>query len=435
MRTAADKTSGKITRELITVVASFALVWAFAPFAFASDASTDVTTAHATTSTETQGDAATTPASPEDTAVTVEPTTGAAITEPTVVASDPATQAEPESSGLAPQGTTAITLFIYPNGKPTADGNSGTGTGWSYDKTQDVLQLDGDHEFTFTGDPCNCSRLYNYSTIISGTFDCADISNEEGGRIVDGTFNGTVHNESDCLILGGTFLSYVYNFGTISGGGFSGEVDNAQIGVISGGDFQGEVTNYGTITTGEGSPTFTGPVTNMRVTDTPEVIEGTIDGGTFYGIITNQDAVITPGPGLYWGLENILSNVTTDNPTTRVESDATYTETLTAAEGYSLPETITVTFDGVTATAGSDYTWNPTTGAVTIPAIGDVDRMGPITITASGVALPAPSHKGTLPKTGDTTLPWGLIGSLILGMGVLLIWSLRSNRQGSRLTR
>ena len=60
-----------------------------------------------------------------------------------------------------------------------------------------------------------------------------------------------------------------------------------------------------------------------------------------------------------------------------------YTATFAANTGYNLPATITVKFGGTTKTAGTDYTWDSSTGIVSIPAS---KINGNVTIIIAGVA-------------------------------------------------
>ena len=55
---------------------------------------------------------------------------------------------------------------------------------------------------------------------------------------------------------------------------------------------------------------------------------------------------------------------------------------ITAESGYSLPNALTVTMDGHELVAGSDYTYNPSTGEIQIAQV-----TGPVTITASAIQL------------------------------------------------
>ena len=71
----------------------------------------------------------------------------------------------------------------------------------------------------------------------------------------------------------------------------------------------------------------------------------------------------------------IGANVTSDGAGVAVKGGE-YTATLTAAEDYDLPETVTVTMGGEAA----DHTWDATTGVLTIAAV-----TGNVVITAEGV--------------------------------------------------
>ena len=75
-----------------------------------------------------------------------------------------------------------------------------------------------------------------------------------------------------------------------------------------------------------------------------------------------------------------------------------YTATLSAATGYNLPSTITVARGATTLTAGTHYTYNSSTGTLSINA----DQVtGNITITAAGVAKTY--EDGVLDKVDGTT--------------------------------
>ncbi|MBR2166806.1 MAG: InlB B-repeat-containing protein, partial [Paludibacteraceae bacterium] len=60
-----------------------------------------------------------------------------------------------------------------------------------------------------------------------------------------------------------------------------------------------------------------------------------------------------------------------------------YTATYAISTGYTMPATITVKFGSSTKTAGTDYTWNSSTGELNIPS-GKID--GNVTIIIDGVA-------------------------------------------------
>ena len=79
-----------------------------------------------------------------------------------------------------------------------------------------------------------------------------------------------------------------------------------------------------------------------------------------------------------------LQNITFTGETVANNKDA-YTATLTAAEHYDLPETITVTVGGTALTEG--YTWEPATGALNIDSAyitGDIAIAGTATESIVG---------------------------------------------------
>ena len=78
-----------------------------------------------------------------------------------------------------------------------------------------------------------------------------------------------------------------------------------------------------------------------------------------------------------------LSNITSSNTNASMNTNATFRTTLSPADGtimntYSLPGTITVTMGGTTLTAGTNYTYDSSTGDVEIPNV-----TGDIVITAT----------------------------------------------------
>ena len=78
------------------------------------------------------------------------------------------------------------------------------------------------------------------------------------------------------------------------------------------------------------------------------------------------------------------TNVTSNGASTANDAE-NYTATLTAGSGYTLPDTITVKRGSTTLTSGTHYTYNSSTGALTINSSAIT---GDITITATGVAEP-----------------------------------------------
>jgi len=110
----------------------------------------------------------------------------------------------------------------------------------------------------------------------------------------------------------------------------------------------------------------------------------TICGGEITG-----DVVITAQAKL--GVENVLTNMVTNNTQTSISMGDSYTETLSPAEGYHNPATVKVTVSGVELTPAADsaadpqpgeYVYDQTTGVVTVPGSSVT---GSLVITAEAV--------------------------------------------------
>ena len=103
-------------------------------------------------------------------------------------------------------------------------------------------------------------------------------------------------------------------------------------------------------------------------TETLTVTEnGTVDApaGTAY------TKVVVNVPN-HWAVSTSLTNLTAEGDTV-IYDGGTASVTLTAEEGYSLPDSITVT--------GASYTWDDSTGEVSLNT-----PTGAVSITAVGVA-------------------------------------------------
>ena len=155
-------------------------------------------------------------------------------------------------------GAITCTDLVMEGGWPEASNNgtdkgtiSCSGNGWSYDSSTKTLTLtDGTFGFSST-EPVKCEILLDSENakITGGTFE-ADVKNNNGGTISDGTFNGTVQNNGG-KISSGTFKGTVQHwYGTISGGTFHEKVLNSH-GAITGGTFAaGLSANNGAVTGG-----------------------------------------------------------------------------------------------------------------------------------------------------------------------------------------
>lgn len=85
----------------------------------------------------------------------------------------------------------------------------------------------------------------------------------------------------------------------------------------------------------------------------------------------------------YYTVSNTITNLTvTPEIPTEMKAGGTITFTLKAETGYKLPKAITVTMDGNLLTVGNDYTYNVSTGEVSITPV-----QGDIQITATGEAV------------------------------------------------
>ena len=128
----------------------------------------------------------------------------------------------------------------------------------------------------------------------------------------------------------------------------------------------------------------------------------TIHGAAVTGAIVISATAVEDLPEEYDVTLPTDVNLTVTGATTATEGE-NYTATLAAKEGYLLPETITVTIGGVAYTG---YTYNSTTGAITIPA---ACVTGAIVISATAVEIPPTIYNVTLPTdanlevTGATT--------------------------------
>ena len=311
-----------------------------------------------------------------------------------------------------------VTIEVGADGAPVGT----SGEGWTY--ADGKLTLDAGCAFTFTGHALNVSSenlLRNKGVIEDGAFVDASqaygfaVRNEASGVIRGGTFTASIGNAG--TIAGGTFnsdpndpaKSYVStSSGTITGGTFDCMVMGMRSGAIEDGTFNGSVTNHGTIAGG----TFLSDVTNR----------GVIEGGIFENVISDQGGTVTscayPLRANLTGLSiaavpsAMPKNTAAGFPaepsaalTAAFEKDGADANLyqLSANEGYLLPDAIDVrcgAADGQTLAlaAGTDYTYDPATGAI---AIKKSVVTGPLLLAAQGAAAPTPP----VPPTPDTPAP------------------------------
>ena len=143
----------------------------------------------------------------------------------------------------AANGADVTTIQIDSNGEPVGD-DGANGKKWEYDST--LMLKKGTYTFSA---PVTCGVIiYNGATVVGGTFE-GTVWNEADGKISGGTF-ADVSNRG--TIIGGTFTGAhgsIINHTTIAGGVFEKNVTNGDSGdegisaSITGGLFKAEVQN------------------------------------------------------------------------------------------------------------------------------------------------------------------------------------------------
>ena len=263
---------------------------------------------------------------------------------------------------------------------------------------------DENRSCTIKGGTFNSDEIDNFGTIEGGTFSGKILSR---GVIAGGAFSSTssvTSNDEDTTTGGGTISGGTFD-GTVTNGDPDPDYNNA---VLTGGTFNGSVTNHGTIAGG----TFLSDVTNR----------GVIEGGIFENVISDQGGTVTscayPLRANLTGLSiaavpsAMPKNTAAGFPaepsaalTAAFEKDGADANLyqLSANEGYLLPDAIDVrcgAADGQTLAlaAGTDYTYDPATGAI---AIKKSVVTGPLLLAAQGAAAPTPP----VPPTPDTPAP------------------------------
>lgn len=143
----------------------------------------------------------------------------------------------------AANGADVTTIQIDSNGEPVGD-DGAKGEKWEYDSN--LMLKKGTYTFSA---PVTCGVIiYNGATVVGGTFE-GTVWNEADGKISGGTF-ADVSNRG--TIVGGTFTGAhgsIINHTTIAGGVFEKNVTNGDSGdegisaSITGGLFKAEVQN------------------------------------------------------------------------------------------------------------------------------------------------------------------------------------------------
>ena len=190
---------------------------------------------------------------------------------------------------------------------------------------------------------------------------------------------------SGALLLSGDGWSYDVKAGTLTlsaGYAFSLSGEACTCGVV----------NHGVIRAGD----FGGTVTVAA--------DGSIEGGTFEGALDDSAGGTVKADGaVLLGVENSLEGLTSDNPVATVAAGSVYSETLAAAAGGALPETLSVTLDGKAAEAGADYSWDAATGELSVSAATG-EKLGPICVAAKASPTAALSAQSVDPQATAGTI-------------------------------
>ncbi|MEQ2457444.1 glycosyl hydrolase 115 family protein, partial [Flavonifractor hominis] len=123
---------------------------------------------------------------------------------------------------------------------------------------------------------------------------------------------------------------------------------------------------------------FRNPTTSLtgQIFGIDGLSNGQVDYDDFKVYVTSTQ----PEPETY-AVTYTLTNLTAEGAPAQVEEGQPLNVTLTAEEGYTLPETVTVTMAGEALTAGEGYTYDSETGSLSIAAV-----TGDVVITAAGEA-------------------------------------------------
>lgn len=153
--------------------------------------------------------------------------------------------------------------------------------------------------------------------------------------------------------------------------------------------------------TGYSLPEAITVVTASRETLTTSVAYNNRSGAVTVSHVT-EDITITAAAGpAYTETSTLYNHLKLSGKTSDIKARSTYIATLAmnddvAAVCYQFPDTITVAMGGTALTAGTDYTYDAGSGAITVPNVS-----GNIAITATGAINTSYGFKDTLNITAD----------------------------------
>ena len=243
----------------------------------------------------------------------------------------------------AANGADAPTIQIDRNGEPVGD-DGAKGENWEYDSNLTLKK----GMYTFSA-PVTCGVIINGATVVGGTFE-GTVWNEADGKISGGTF-ADVSNRG--TIIGGTFTGAhgsIINHTTIAGGVFEKNVTNGDSGdegisaSITGGLFKAEVQNKAA------SAAITGGVFVTKPTGSGTIANGytlTTSGRTSKFLYAADGKEIDLGQSVY-----VIPN---DTDALKVVGDGVSNWDVADGSGtYALTN-----WDGVTLKQDGSFTLNP----------------------------------------------------------------------------
>lgn len=181
-----------------------------------------------------------------------------------------------------------------------------------------------------------------------------------------------------------------------------------------------------TLTIPEGATlTNNGTLKNSGTLTSTDTIKnnGTINnagGGIVNGTIDNSGGGIVTDKTDTYDITYTLTNLSATNQPLTIESNKALVATLTAQTGYTLPQTLDVTMGVTTLTSGTGYTYNSSTGVITIPAVTGhmvISAVGvPVGKILYGIEITTPPRKTTY-TSGQTFNPAGMVVTATYGDG------------------
>ena len=225
------------------------------------------------------------------------------------------------------------------------------------------------------------------------------VNNNSNIFLSNGTTEYAVNAQYKILtVTAGTWYLYAKAGSKLLGGIRYKKTHSVSAVTSTGDDTKGTVSASPTVVAEDSASTITAVpaagyrVTNWAVSGTGATISpsGSSSSTTTTLTMGTADATVTVTFGdASYGVTHTLTNASKTSGATTATHGTNYTVVFAAADGYSLPNSITVTIGGDEVTEDTEYTWDKSTGTVVVD--GDYIT-GAIVITVTGtVACSAPS--------------------------------------------